>query len=103
MSHRIEPQVSRSANDTTEPGLLPVNGHPGQCLNPVCGKPIQSPKLYCDSQCRLDTWAFRRVAFLTADTKQEKTDGQQAVELLQAILKKLGDVERVLREVKQAI
>jgi len=49
----------------------------------------------------MDAWAFRRVAFLTPEPKPEKVD--PSVELLEAILKKLGDIERVLREVKQAI
>ncbi len=43
-------------------------GVSGICLNPVCDDPVQTnPKAihkrrFCSDGCRLDIWAFRRVA-----------------------------------------
>ena len=38
------------------------------CLSPVCENPVEThpkalhPRRFCSNQCKLDTWAFRRVA-----------------------------------------
>jgi len=38
------------------------------CLSPVCDNPVEThpralhPRRFCSTQCKLDTWAFRRVA-----------------------------------------
>ena len=52
---------------------------PVRCLNPVCGKPIESiadgawrrtPRQFCSDQCKDDTSALRHAATLLAGLSQ---------------------------------
>lgn len=31
--------------------VAPVVLHDGYCKNPLCGEPVEAPKLFCDAKC----------------------------------------------------